>query len=257
MEYEFGYVAFIDILGFSNLVLDENNIEIVDKLLHFVNNFQYLFNNSAKLNLRMAFFSDSIVLTTNDQESDSLPLLLTAIHLAELELYEDTGLYFRGGITKGKYYYSNTTVFGPAIVKAYQLELQAKYCRIIFDSDLFVDHTITNKHLKRGIEIIQDFDGEYYYNIFYNHIHDNTPAGRHPTIEEAFKSYSSLREETVNSIKEHLQTNVIDKYLWRGTAFNRNIKLIKRIFKRLKIEYQENDIVRFQNLYIDIDSLNE
>lgn len=85
----------------------------------------------------------------------------------------------------------------------------------------------------------------------------DTPAGKQPTIEEAFNSYSSLREETVNSIKKYLQTDVIDKYLWRGTAFNRNIKMIKRIFKRLKIEYQENDIVRFQNLYIDIDSLNE
>ena len=49
MEYTNGYVAFIDILGFSNLVSNEQNADKVKDLFEFVEKFQYLFNSTSKL----------------------------------------------------------------------------------------------------------------------------------------------------------------------------------------------------------------
>ncbi len=75
MEYTNGYVAFIDILGFSNLVSNEQNADKVKDLFEFVEKFQYLFNSTSKLNTNVAFFSDSIILSTNNQPKDNLGML--------------------------------------------------------------------------------------------------------------------------------------------------------------------------------------
>ena len=72
MEYTNGYVAFIDILGFSNLVSNEQSADKVKDLFEFVKKIQYLFNSSPELNANVAFFSDSIILSTNNQVKDNL-----------------------------------------------------------------------------------------------------------------------------------------------------------------------------------------
>ena len=67
MKYKDGYVAFIDILGFSAYVSDENNANGTNDLFDFVRKFSYLFNTSPDLKIDVSFFSDSIVLTDSLQ----------------------------------------------------------------------------------------------------------------------------------------------------------------------------------------------
>jgi len=94
INYTEGLVAFIDILGFSNMVLDEGNANKVKDITEFVSKFQGLFNSSPQLHTKVAFFSDSIVLTTD--KMSHLQMLFCAIWIAEGYLYSQTGLLFRG-----------------------------------------------------------------------------------------------------------------------------------------------------------------
>lgn len=256
MDYSFGYVAFLDILGFSNLVLEESNLETVDNLIHFVNKFQYLFNTSPQLNLKVSFFSDSIVLTTDMKKSENLGMIMVAIHIAELFLYQNTGLYFRGGITKGKYYYSNSTVFGPAIIRAYQLESKAKYCRVMIDPEI-IEEEKNNQQLDQAIEIIKDFDGNYYYSSIALHMMNKTVAGESPKINEVYQSLLIYKDEIISSVKNNMCTDVADKYIWRCVDFNRKLKNIEEILISRKITFQTNDVIRLKELKIDIDSILE
>ena len=57
MKYTEGYVAFIDILGFSKFIEIEENGENTFDLFGFVKRFCRLFNSSNKLNVNVAFFS--------------------------------------------------------------------------------------------------------------------------------------------------------------------------------------------------------
>ena len=51
MEYKEGYVAFIDILGFSTYVSNEENANGTYDLFEFVRKFCYLFNNDYVRNI--------------------------------------------------------------------------------------------------------------------------------------------------------------------------------------------------------------
>ena len=255
MEYSYGYVAFIDILGFKNLVLDEDNLEKVNTLFRFVNAVQKSFNNANNYTTKVAFFSDSIIITTEDTKLESLLQVFTLIHLVESDLHQITGLYTRGGITKGKYCYSNTSVFGPAIVHAYNLENSAIYSRILINSSLAEELLKTNQPYSFSIDIMKDYDGEYYYNSFYYDVISAIEEKKTLTIDMVYKKIQDVRDLTIASIKKYLHTVYIEKYLWRARAFNRSLCIISRILDELKVTYQKSDIIKFINLWIDTEKI--
>ena len=100
MQYTEGYLAFLDILGFSKFVENEKNGQATADLFEFVNKFGYLFNTSPNLHVQISFFSDTIIITTNELDRLVLP-----IYIAELYLKDKLGLLFRGAIVYGKYYH--------------------------------------------------------------------------------------------------------------------------------------------------------
>ena len=54
--YDINYVAFLDILGFSKYVSDEDNVDKVDNLFKFAKRFCLLYNTSPKLKVYASFF---------------------------------------------------------------------------------------------------------------------------------------------------------------------------------------------------------
>lgn len=255
MKYSYGYVAFIDILGFSNLILQKNTIEDVNTMIEFVFKFRYLYNTSNKLKVKIEFFSDSIVMTIDENSNSALEQLLTAIHIASIALYKNTGLFYRGGITKGYYHHTQSTVFGPAIIKAYQLENEAKYPRIIIDSEVVDSSLHCNEPLTDYLEIEKDNDGKFFYNCFIDYCRNNTLVGNKPTVNEVYESYCNEREKLINTFKKYKYTSVIDKYTWLINSFNKTIKRIKIILAVFMIDYYESDIDRILDLRIDIDEI--
>ena len=66
MEYTEGYLAFLDILGFSKFVEDEKNGQATADLFKFVEWFSDFFNKDSKHKVNVSFFSDTIIITSEE-----------------------------------------------------------------------------------------------------------------------------------------------------------------------------------------------
>lgn len=147
-------VAFIDILGFSDLVsrsvhdteflwkLDQA-LRIVDHqgrawAAHaFANPASSQEDNSARLaalDFRSQTFSDCMVLS--QRGTFVVPLFISIAQLVMALL--DLGVLVRGGVCFGPLYHDGSVVFGPALVEAYHLESAcAKSPRILVSEAVF------------------------------------------------------------------------------------------------------------------------
>ena len=182
MKYHKRILAFIDILGFSEMVnntIDKEDKEINDKtdiIYNFFEDAQKLlnrsYNNNKETDSRVVnHFSDSIVISYLETEeggvfrcfTDVIFLLLTALHKKIL---------LRGSIVCDWLFHENNKIFGPALVKAYNIEKNiAIYPRVVFNKELLDIANMypanwINKSDRNTISnelITKDFDGLYYF----------------------------------------------------------------------------------------------
>ncbi|KJZ36414.1 hypothetical protein [Pseudomonas fluorescens] len=140
VKYRRAVVTFLDILGFGNLV-KKGTAKDVAAVLSAISKFA-LTEDSDEFDETSAFsvgFSDSIVRVrfldgANERYSTGHVLneILDLCHIqGELIPYD---VIIRGGITVGDIYLKNRTIFGPAMVRAYELESKAAiYPRVVID----------------------------------------------------------------------------------------------------------------------------
>jgi hypothetical protein len=155
IQYEERYVAFVDILGFSELIRRSENddegktLRLINDALSFKQEaYLELFcadsshNTTEKdaLDLRIHTFSDFVVVSTPHTPDGLLCLLHVCWQIGVDWLRQ--GFLCRGGISVGKLVHSigNHTaprVFGPAFVAAYDLEHNvADFPRIVLSSQV-------------------------------------------------------------------------------------------------------------------------
>lgn len=150
MEQEKNYVAFIDVLGFKQYVIDHADspdkvYKMIDDIQSTANIFLKTINERAVL--QSAFFSDSLVF--NIKREENLPAdvnvhfflnLINTLQCAILSLPELQCLPIRGGIAVGGYHLNEekNIFFGEAFIRAYEMEAKcAKYPRIVVDAKDF------------------------------------------------------------------------------------------------------------------------
>lgn len=144
--YEIGYVAFLDLLGFSNLCLSES-CEKIKAIIDDINLLKYDYICSFSTltippevinNAVIRLVSDSIIITMPNNDYGLL-FILYFCALLHIKLL-DCGILLRGGIEKGECFVNENTIFGPSVIKAYRLENQhAIYPRIIISNDIIKD----------------------------------------------------------------------------------------------------------------------
>ena len=142
--YETRYVAFLDILGFKNMV--EQSTESQDILnqindaLNYTNKVQHDnyhgFLPQVEFGKQVTTFSDSIVISYNTSTpGGGFHVLLDLVHISINLL--DIGILVRGGVTVGQLIHKEQKYFGPAINKAYNMELnEAIFPRIVIDENV-------------------------------------------------------------------------------------------------------------------------
>ncbi|MDE6259789.1 MAG: hypothetical protein K2M42_02835 [Oscillospiraceae bacterium] len=221
MQYTQNFVAFVDILGFSSYVSKEENAAKTQDLFTFVEKFRFFYNTSPKLDTKVSFFSDSIVITSSNIES-----IIIAIYIAESYLQKNLGLLFRGGICHGKYYHDNNVTFGPAVVSAYRLEKQAIYSRIIIEKEIC-------SQLQQELFLFRDIDGYVCCNPYAMILDENVAYGPDGPVYPngnitglIIASFKRHRDELIQQIQQYKGTPVVDKYLWRIRPFNYTCNLI-------------------------------
>jgi hypothetical protein len=168
IKYQGTLLAYIDIIGFKDKV--KNSLERDDQLQTIYHIFQSQINNIKHTknqvknpdidfshplrNLKIHSFSDHIVISSIGFDSNILRGLL---HVVTHFLYEaiDRYYFFRGSVVFDNNYSSKDIIFGPALIKAYEIENNlANWPRIV------VDISIIKKLSKKDVEL---FFNNYYF----------------------------------------------------------------------------------------------
>ena len=150
-EYTQYYLAFLDLLGFKEIVKNRSCSEIVNIFEEIKK--QYVIGkseseNSTSIpvippeNIMYYIMSDSICIYIKDDVKNALPVLLGLCLGFQLRMLSfSTPVLVRGSIAHGGLYSDQRVLFGPALVEAYQREEKlARYPRIIIPKHIIDEH---------------------------------------------------------------------------------------------------------------------
>jgi len=171
LNYQERVVAFIDVLGFADLVKDSATgsaaQEKINKLIAIYKVFDWFVPQMLDKLVDGSFFSDSFILSTTS--SQALYVIRETGNLCRYLLLQ--GFPCRGAIAAGLFQHRERIVIGPALVDAYRAEQSiAIYPRVVLD-DTTANYweeecapDTAHPHLKSLVK--KDCDGQHYLDIF-------------------------------------------------------------------------------------------
>lgn len=130
IKYEEKVVAFIDVLGFSNLVFSDKTEPITEYYKMVLTDFK---KAASKNDLKFLLISDSIVVHSRLDKQEFMNVIKIICDLQHRLLLK--GILIRGGISFGKLFVNDieNIIVGTGLINAYNLEQKAIYPRIIID----------------------------------------------------------------------------------------------------------------------------
>ena len=228
--FEERFIAFVDIIGFKEIVKNAKDNEEYQKRISGVLNYiakikndnyhgkwaQYGINNDVSV------FSDSIVISYPcDRDYDGLfHLLMDLIYLCFTLIQND--IYIRGGITVGEVIHDQNISWGPAFVEAYKLEEEnAIYPRIIIDKkaidkgkELYAQEFPYDKD---GDDLdklmLLDADGAYYLDYL-------SQWEEFDYLEDYLKWLNYVRNITIENLNSDFCPRIKMKYVWFARYYN-------------------------------------
>jgi len=145
------YVAFLDILGFKN-ILDEKNQETAkDFIIQFSKTIFKVFRSfegALDFKVKGYIVSDSLILYSNDSSKEALVNLIEVVETICRDEYIKNGILIRGGISKGDFVkikaselpnLEKALIVGKSYVKAYELEGANKVIGINLSKEVYLD----------------------------------------------------------------------------------------------------------------------
>lgn len=140
IEYEERITAFVDILGFRDFLNKSSTTP--DSIFELLSRQKSVATSNMNIaskgtDFRIQSFSDNIVISVKNTSDAFSELVCYLVNLFEDSL--DSGLFIRGGIEVADLYQNEekNVVFGPGLVKAYELETRhADFPRIILSKKI-------------------------------------------------------------------------------------------------------------------------
>lgn len=226
-SYSKSIVAFMDILGFKNIIntegfekvrqifstitLAKNSIVALRKAVYPTeskNAPMVRYNDILLKTVKIHIMSDSIVVASLCQSPQALGVVIDICMMIQQMLFDlETPIFLRGAITKGDLYADNSMVFGKALVDAYiAQEYYAEYPRIILSDEVQrgMDSTILQDNA-----LIRDEDGYWYINVLERFINYPFWDGL-----ENNPQYNKLKNKVDQQLSGYADPNVRKKYLW-------------------------------------------
>ena len=236
MAYEDRYVAFIDILGFREMVARMGRApSFYNDMLSNLSAMRRTLpprEEKAATDLRVQTFSDSIVLSTGPTP-DGLWHLLFVVHDLTNALLP-RGIFIRGGVARGRMHHENDILLGEAMVEAYDLETKvAGHPRIVLSKRVWLDSQQAAKAdpilaTYYSSRLIRAPDGPAFlhvlceYQAFNAQDRDASPRGTksHPLNrrgEKIRKAIAERLEEAIDSPAHFLKVRAFAEY-WNATV---------------------------------------
>jgi len=232
MKYDERIICFIDILGFSKHVentLNENSsddeeaIESIANAIKSMEDYGALSLGPYPRTRQITQFSDSIVISFDYKEKDSIFFTLMDIQLLVIDMTY-RGFLCRGGIVLGKIIHNKNMVFGPGMIDAYTLESRAaNYPRIIVSRQILdLASFFTNDDPLFDIEkqnptgsVGCDSDGMYYINYFAPDLFEMNKSEY--TFYDFMLKLKTIIEKGLNSKNQDIYV----KYSWLKERYNK------------------------------------
>src|SRR5262245_17276820 len=124
LTYSERYVAFVDILGFGDIVAQSatnpRQAAALAEVLKGLPARNKSYDDTFADDFKLLQFSDSIIMSSAASHDGLFHLMVSVSDIA-LSLLKK-GLLVRGGLAKGPLYHSNQLAFGPAFIDAYKIE---------------------------------------------------------------------------------------------------------------------------------------
>lgn len=150
-NYKLKYVAFLDLLGFKNMVYqsvgDQNVLNNINRALSYIGKVQHDNYNGimpmVDLGKQVTAFSDSIVISYDaSMPGGGFHVLMDLVFICNDLL--GVGIPIRGGVTVGPLIHDAQKCFGPAMIDAYLMESQrALFPRIIINQNV-IEYDLSN-----------------------------------------------------------------------------------------------------------------
>lgn len=266
-KYETRIVAFVDILGFKEILKNtvdkagnENsqNVQIIISAYNHIK--EILINDSewqteADKMTNISIFSDCIVISFPYDAPSQTFFILDKLSILTAQLLWKYGILCRGGLALGKLIHTNEFLFGPALVEAYLLESKAAmYPRIIIDNSVLIEvskySSVDNTPEKEIKEIknyllLKDSDGMYYIDYFKkirDEFNDSYMDYYHYLVEMRIFILDGIRKSI-----GHDKVDIRVKYYWMRDKFNKTILSLHKenpndpLYQKLKIISQHRN----------------
>lgn len=210
-------VAYIDVLGFKEILKSRrDNFGVADYFREVVRILKDLKEVEAKKKIDYVLISDAIVLTFPYGDNlENLNEFFIALGRLQSTLCE-MDIWLRGAITIGYIKIcqngGNKIVFGPALVRTYQLESKvAKYPRIIVDTEVFKKINLTRKELEVKLSELNK-NSTYFEKILYTQ--EQKITARLPIQDAVWINYLEplLKAPKIDFFIQVLKANLYDKH---------------------------------------------
>lgn len=248
-KMEYSYVAFLDILGFKNMIF--NDIDKVMFALNKVKEFSILYCNATNAVSSMSedvlpkatMFSDSIVISVPECDC-YLEEFVKIISIFQYELLKE-GILIRGGIELGYMYHDNFYSFGEALVNAYLLECEtAIFPRVVISNEAIrISQDSKNDEFSSSLDFCMEYnddcdeaypgimynfairiedvaqkdsEGTYFVDYLFNGIYDDLETGRKSHVQKIKKVIEAGLSISSESIRR--------KYIWLEEYYNQSIR---------------------------------
>lgn len=131
-------VAFIDILGSSQILMDDDDVTVRNYLSGMEQLYTYTTDYVAN---GIKMFSDNILIYSEDVTSEGIETVIFSVARIQWSVMKASGLFIRGGIVMGRLDKipdeSTDCIIGKAVVEAHLLESQtAIYPRVVVSQDV-------------------------------------------------------------------------------------------------------------------------
>lgn len=212
MSYDCKYVAFLDILGFKDMVnkssnkYSNNGKDTIHDALNYMNSLNSEASNQNNLDGRVLWHvSDSIILCNSNFAAILSNVAFLQSHLATYNIF------LRGGLTFGEIMNRNSQqpIYGPALIEAYNLENEkAIYPRVIIGSNAYKKRNdlLTNKKFLK-----KDEDGVCFVDWKSLAL---TNRELTPSRIEEIKTHVNHKLRSLNMKRSNSQPQIYIKYKW-------------------------------------------
>lgn len=271
LKYERRLIAFIDILGFKEIVkqseTDSSKIDLIYSVLEYLKDWE----NTEKWDLKFVeieesvqykgvinfdlrgktnttTFSDSIVVSVNVEDNVNEMASTLIVNLAYIgTVLLEKGILFRGGLTIGNIIHiDNGTVFGQGLIDAFMLETRsAKYPRIILSDKLLreLNYPLETKRNRypyhQYLDRYDDGCVGFHQLIYYQVIESWTEM----TPELLTESLSKVRKVIISGLDSSFEKpEVFEKFKWLKEQYNKLIILNDFDFKTKTEEHIKQKI---------------